>query len=164
MGKILHRHWLLILAAVSAAMLAAAHGFEHFGELPPCLLCLKQREVYWVLLTTSLSGWAVGHRFAVAHLLALGLAVAILGAGIALAGYHAGAEWQLWPGPAACAAGGAVDVMALNLGAALAGPVEHPSCDQVLWSWLGISMAGWNGLISLALWIITILKVQHDTP
>ena len=163
MGKTMPRLWLLILGAVSALMLAAAHAFEHFGGLAPCLLCLKQREVYWALLPVSWVGWRLGHERAVIWRLALGLSAVILGAGIALAGYHAGAEWQFWPGPAACATGGAMDVTALNLDAALAGPVARPGCEQVLWSLFGISMAGWNGLISLALWLITLQMVRYET-
>ena len=42
--------WRMCAVLVSAAMLAIAHGFETFGGLAPCLLCLKQREVYWVAL------------------------------------------------------------------------------------------------------------------
>ena len=38
----------------SAAMLATAHAFQTFGHLAPCTLCLKQREVYWVVLTICL--------------------------------------------------------------------------------------------------------------
>lgn len=163
MGKTMPRLWLLILGGVSALMLAAAHAFEHFGGLAPCLLCLKQREVYWALLLVSWVGWRLGHERAVVWCLTLGLAGTILGAGIALAGYHTGVELHMWAGPAACASGGAVDLMALDLDTALAGPVARPGCDRVMWSLFGVSMAGWNGLISLVLWLITLRMVHFET-
>ena len=40
--------WPVLALAASAAMLATAHAFERLGGYAPCLLCLKQREVYWV--------------------------------------------------------------------------------------------------------------------
>ena len=40
--------WRFFALVISAAMLAVAHGFQTFGHLAPCELCLKQRTVYWV--------------------------------------------------------------------------------------------------------------------
>ena len=38
------KRWPFFALLASAAMLAVAHGFETFGHLAPCHLCLKQRE------------------------------------------------------------------------------------------------------------------------
>jgi disulfide bond formation protein DsbB len=46
----------LIAALASGLLLAIAHGFETFGGLAPCTLCLKQREVYWAALAVGLAG------------------------------------------------------------------------------------------------------------
>ena len=78
--------------------------------------------------------------------LLLSLAAALISFGVA--GYHAGVEWQLWEGPAGCTAN-----LAAGLGAAdlvdqlLATPVVR--CDDVPWSLFGLSMAGWNVLLSV---------------
>ena len=145
-------HWPLLAFIACAAMLGAAHAFETFGKLAPCLLCLKQREAYWVtgavaLVTIVLTrtAWADKVRRPLILLIGLGF---LYGAG--LAAYHAGAEWKWWPGPAACAAGGAAsadDLVAMLKGAKIAAP----SCDKAVWIFLGLSMAGWNALISLGL-------------
>jgi disulfide bond formation protein DsbB len=145
-------HWPLLAFFACAIMLGAAHAFETFGKLAPCLLCLKQREVYWVtgavaLVTIVLSrtAWAARVRRPLILLIGLGF---LYGAGVAL--YHAGAEWKWWPGPAACAAGGAAsagDLVAMLKGAKIAAP----SCDKAVWIFLGLSMAGWNAVISLGL-------------
>jgi disulfide bond formation protein DsbB len=144
--------WPVLALAACAVMLGTAHAFETFGKLAPCLLCLKQREVYWVTGTAALiavilsrTAWAAKVRKPLILLIGLGF---LYGAGLAT--YHAGAEWKWWPGPAACAAGGAAsadDLVAMLKGAKIAAP----SCDKAVWIFLGLSMAGWNALISLGL-------------
>lgn len=141
--------WPLFAALASAAMLAAAHAFENFGGLPPCTLCLRQREVYWVALAVGLIGFAAWRWPATRRWVALAL-TAIFLVGVGVAAYHAGAEWKFWPGPASCASTGG-SVSADDLLAALGGGVKPPACDEALWVFLGLSMAGWNALISLGL-------------
>src|SRR5215470_431900 len=91
---------------------------------------------------------------AVAVLVAAALlfaAVALLFvANAGLAGYHAGAEWKLWPGPDSCAASDA----GLSTGGGLLKDLETTHvvrCDEAALRILGLSLAGWNVLISLAL-------------
>ena len=144
--------WPVLAFVACAFMLGSAHAFETFGKLAPCLLCLKQREVYWVTGTVALvavvlsrTAWAARVRKPLLLLLGVGF---LYGAGLAT--YHAGAEWKWWPGPAACGGGGvaaAADLVALLKGAKIAAP----ACDKAVWVFLGLSMAGWNALISLGL-------------
>lgn len=150
--------WRLCALAASAAMLAIAHAFETFGQLAPCTLCLKQREVYWwagglalaFMILVRLPG---GPRLRQASCWILGL-VFLTGAGVAV--YHAGAEWKFWPGPTTCAGGGSGAVSADAMSALLNGAkIRGPSCDKAAWVFLGLSMAGWNALISLALAVLS---------
>lgn len=141
----------LLAAAVSAAMLAIAHGFETFGGLAPCTLCLKQREVYWAALAVGLAATLATRlsRSAALQQVALIVLSLIFVYGAGLAAYHAGAEWKWWPGPTTCAGGGG-SVTASSLSALLNGSkVRPPRCDEAAWVWLGLSMAGWNVLASL---------------
>jgi disulfide bond formation protein DsbB len=146
------RYWLAIALVASAAMLAIAHAFETFGGLAPCHLCLQQREVYWVAIPVALAGVIVGRVPSLARydfLFGWVLAIIFL-VGMAIAVRHAGAEWKFWSAPEGCsgvhrAAMG--DPLAL-LNAAKGSP---PRCDVAAWRFLGISMAGWNALISLKL-------------
>ena len=148
--------WRLCALVASASMLAIAHAFETFGGFPPCTLCLRQREVFWWAGGVALAAMIVvrlpgGPRLRAASCWLLG-AIFLIGAG--LAAYHAGAEWKFWPGPSTCASAGAgasaVDVQAMS--ALLQGAkIKPPACDEALWRFLGLSMAGWNVLISLAL-------------
>jgi disulfide bond formation protein DsbB len=147
------RHWPPLALVTSAAMLAIAHAFETFGHLPPCHLCLLQRDVYWVALpvtaaATAASHW--GHGRALTPWLGVAMAL-IFAAGCGLAVYHAGADWRFWPGPESCSGGGhAVNAAALSdllKGAKL----NQPRCDVAAWRFLWLSMAGWNALISAKL-------------
>jgi disulfide bond formation protein DsbB len=146
------RHWPLVAAGISAVMLAIAHGFETFGGMVPCELCLHQREVYWVAIAVALIGFAAARmlRRRWAPPLACGVLALVFLAGAILAGYHAGVEWHWWPGPQSCTGGGTVSADAIaNL---LSGrKIAPPQCDKPAWVWLGLSMAGWNALASLAL-------------
>jgi disulfide bond formation protein DsbB len=146
------RSYLVLAALASAAMLASAHAFERIGGYAPCLLCLRQREVYWIALTVSAGGLALLARNReplLPRVLPLLLAAVFL-TGFAVAVYHAGAEWKFWPGPTACAGGGSAGVA--DMEALLRG--EGGSivrCDEVVWSLAGLSMAGWNAVISMGL-------------
>lgn len=156
--------WRLCAVVVAAAMLATAHAFETFGGYAPCTLCLRQREVYWTILALGGAFMVVvrmpgGPRWREATCWVLGLAF-LVGAGIAV--YHAGAEWKFWPGPTACAsAGTGVDAGALS--AFLAGEkVRPPACDEAPWVFAGLSMAGWNAVISLGLAVLSALAALRE--
>ncbi|MBJ7412936.1 MAG: disulfide bond formation protein B [Phenylobacterium sp.] len=145
--------WRLVAVLVAAGMLATAHAFETFGGYAPCTLCLRQREVYWTILGLGLAFMVAvrlpgGPRWREATCWVLGL-LFLVGCGVAV--YHAGAEWKFWPGPQACASGGA-SVNAADLSAFLEGAkVKPPACDEAPWVFAGLSMAGWNAVISLIL-------------
>ncbi|PHR58325.1 MAG: disulfide bond formation protein B [Robiginitomaculum sp.] len=159
----LRNHWALLAAMFSSLMLAAAHGFEHFGGMAPCELCLRQREVYWVALALGL-GLTLAGKFGFTKRGALALLGLVFLTGGLIAGYHAGVEWKFWPGPASCT--GNLEGLSNLGGDLLAGldqPGEMPKCDQIPWSMLGISMAGWNALLSMGLAMIS-FKLAMPTP
>ena len=148
----LFKHWPIAAFVISAAMLAIAHGFETFGHLAPCHLCLKQREVYWAALAVSAVAVLAGFTRigAPAPRIASLILAAVFAYGVYLAAFHAGAEWKWWPAPATCSSTGAVS--AADLQALLSGAAKKaPACDQAPWRLLGLSMAGWNCLVSVGL-------------
>lgn len=156
--------WRLTAFFSSALMLAIAHGFEKIGGLAPCYLCLKQREVYWVALTVALIGMLLvrtkfGANWKRLFNGALGL-IFLFGVGLAI--YHAGAEWTWWPGPSVCAGGG-TKVTAASMAELMngGGHIKPPSCDKAVWVFLGLSMAGWNALISLKLAVLSFVAMRR---
>ena len=152
--------WLLWALFSSALMLAIAHAFETFGGYAPCTLCLRQREVYWLAGSVAIVGlvveqlsplkrWVWLFQAALALIFAVGMAVAV---------YHSGAEWKFWPGPTTCAStGAAVSLDSLTAIANGTAKIKPPACDEAAWRFLGISMAGWNALISLELAVLSAL-------
>lgn len=130
----------------SAALLAGAFAFQYLGGLAPCTLCLWQRwphaAAILILLPALLWRPARG-------LLLLGALAALSTAGIGL--FHVGVEQGWWQGLTSCSGGSIANISVadlLNPNADVAAPVR---CDEIAWSLLGISMAGWNALISLGL-------------
>jgi disulfide bond formation protein DsbB len=141
--------WPVAALAASALMLAAAHAFQQFGGLAPCPLCLRQREVYWALIAMTLTGLAIWRvvpkrRFLVALNVLIGL---VFLTGVVVAAYHAGVEWKFFPPPAGCSSGGVNPLEMGNLDA----PISIPLCNDAPFYILGLSMAGWNGVVSALL-------------
>ncbi len=155
-------HWPLTAAVASAAMLAGAHAFETFGHLLPCHLCLYQRDVYWAALSIGILGFALGYmRLRWAGRAATGILVLLFLLSAGVAAYHAGVEWKWWPGPSTCT-GGAGSVNAGDLNAFLNGAkMSAPRCDEAAWRMFGVSMAGYNTVISLALSALSVLALRR---
>jgi disulfide bond formation protein DsbB len=131
----------------SVALLLGAFAFQYIGGLAPCPICIWQRWPHGVAILLGLIVLAVPSR----GLAALaGLAV-LVGAGIGL--YHSGIEVGWWEGPSTCTTPGpGAAAPGELLDQILATPVVM--CDQIAWSLLGISMAGWNALLSLGLAVL----------
>ena len=138
----------ILLFLGSAALLAGAYGFQYLGDMQPCVLCLYQRVPHAAVLGLTLIAIIAAPRPAVA---AWSIAVAGLAllAGAGIAGFHAGVELHWWEGTAACGSTSAADTIAGLRAQLLAKPVVR--CDEVPWSLFGISMAGYNMLISGAM-------------
>jgi disulfide bond formation protein DsbB len=163
--RLLTRWWTAFALAASLAMLGAAHAFERFGGLAPCNLCLKQREAYWAAVTIALVAtlWHLISRGSrgTPRIAAFLLAV-VFTTGAVTAVFHMGGELKWWSLPATCVGGGAVDLESLTALALGSGPIERfATCDAVAWSFLGVSMAGWNALISAALAVFSLLAAKR---
>ncbi len=134
----------------SAALLGGALAFQYLGHLAPCEMCLWQRWPHVAALVLGLLAWALGNRRAVVALAAVAVLVS---AGIGY--FHAGVEYHWWAGPAACTAPAFASGTSF-ITAALASPMIR--CDAAAWTLFGVSMAGYNALISTfigatALWL-----------
>jgi disulfide bond formation protein DsbB len=130
----------LLLFATSGALLLGALGFQHLANLPPCEMCFWQRYAHLAVLAVAALALATKNR----ALTLLAILAMLVAAGLGL--FHAGVEQDWWEGVTACTAPVAAD--GDLLGALLNAPLVR--CDEIPWSLLGISMAGWNALISAA--------------
>ena len=140
-----------IIAAVGVLTIAGALFFQYVVGLVPCPLCLDQRVPYYAAIPLALGLVFLARdarRATLARLLLLVIA-AILAYGAALGLYHAGIEWGWWPGPATCS-GASLPGGGGSLLSQMQGTRVVP-CDKVQWSFLGLSLAGYNVLIAGAL-------------
>ncbi len=144
------RIWPIIGFLISGAMLAGAYGFQYIGGLEPCIMCHWQRHAHRAVLgvagLTVLISLFVASRVWLRGLNAL-IGVAFL-ISTAYGFAHVGVEFSWWDGPAACAVSDKMDLGGKSLLDALDDPLEIVQCSDVTWSMLGLSMAGWNALIS----------------
>jgi disulfide bond formation protein DsbB len=140
----------LIIAAVSVAILATVWSIQGLGY-QPCELCLSQRYAFYLAVPlaalTAFLASRSAHGVARAGFALLSLAFL---ANAAHAAYHVGVEYHWWPGPTACTGGltGPVDVN--DLTKALES-VKVVQCDEVQLRIAGLSLAGWNVVVSAAL-------------
>ena len=132
----------LLLALVSAAILLGALALQFLGGLAPCPLCIWQRWPYVALVALGLIGWRWRPRAL------LGIATLVLLGEAGLAAYHVGIEQGWWALPGGCIAGGTAQSVE-ELKRLLA--EAPPACDQVGFTLLGLTLAGWNLVASLAL-------------
>ncbi|WP_430715261.1 disulfide bond formation protein B [Rhodopseudomonas boonkerdii] len=138
------------MAIVAVVTIAGAWFFQLVLDIRPCPLCLEQRYAYYLSIPlAALVAMAAG-RGAPRGVLVVGLAILALAslANAVLGGYHAGVEWKFWQGPTDCS-GPVVDLG--NAGSLFErlDTVKVIRCDEVQWRFLGLSLAGYNVLISL---------------
>jgi disulfide bond formation protein DsbB len=147
----------LAITAIAAATLAGAWFFQLVLDIRPCPLCLEQRYAYYLVVPLGALTALAAARNAPRAVLLIGLAIlaaAALG-NAGLATYHSGVEWHLWQGPTDCT--GEIG----NLGSAgnlleRLDTVKVIRCDEVQWRFLGLSLAGYNVLISLLMAAIAV--------
>src|SRR5438105_1858381 len=151
----------LVALLLPLALLAGAFGSQYFGHLYPCEMCWWQREAHMtaaVIAALAFTAPALSPRSRVLTLLAA-LAIAVSG-GIGV--YHAGVEAKIFEGFTTCTA-----LAKSGNTAELLKQITHAPlirCDQVQFRFLGISMAGWNAILSLggaALILILSLRAKR---
>ena len=151
---------ILLAGLGSALLLLGAFGFQYIGELAPCPLCLWQRWPHAAAVLIALGATTVLWQLR-RPLAGLGAVAMLIGAG--LGAYHAGVEQKWWPGPSGCTgfdpAGMTPEQMLQRLS-------ETPlvRCDDIVWDLFGITMAGWNALISLSLALLWIFAALQKSP
>jgi len=167
--KMLHlyaRWWAVVAFMASGMMLAAAWAFQIWGHLSPCPLCLRQREIYWAALGVSLVS-AIWGRFTGSRgspRVFNFVLFAIFLTGAMVAGFHAGVEYGWWEGPKTC--GGATSNLDLQAMSAFinGGSFAAKGCSEAPWRVLGISMAGYNSIISLTLSLMSLMAAIRLRP
>lgn len=143
---------ILLAAGGSLALLLGAFAFQYLGGLAPCQLCIWQRWPHAAAIVISLPALLLA-KGTIGRILPLLGALAAL-ASAAIGAFHVGVEQGWWEGLASCTAGSisglsTADLLNpdVNVGAVI-------RCDEIAWSMFGLSMAGWNVVLSALLAMI----------
>ena len=141
----------LAIAIIAAATLAGAWFFQLVLDIRPCPLCLEQRYAWYLAAPLGALLALAAVRGAPRNALLAGFALLALAAlaNAWLAGYHAGVEWGFWQGPTECS-GSVLDLGKTGSLFDNLDKVKVIRCDEVQWRFLGLSLAGYNVLLSLA--------------
>jgi disulfide bond formation protein DsbB len=136
--------WLALLVPLS--LLAGAYGSQYLGGLYPCEMCYWQRWPHFAALALALAAFAMRGAPDRGRSMVWLAALAIFASG-AIGVYHAGVEAGIFEGLTQCSSaisgGSSADILA----DIMAAPIIR--CDAVQFRFLGISMAGWNAIISI---------------
>jgi disulfide bond formation protein DsbB len=149
----------LAILVIAAATLGGAWIFQAFGYAP-CELCLKQRIPYYIgvplALITCLAAARRQHTLLLPDFIGLAL---LFGFSMLFGIYHSGVEWGFWQGPSDCTGSltqaGSVDDFLKQLQ-----NVKVVRCDAVAIRILGLSLAGWNAVISAGLFALAIMGMR----
>ncbi|WP_163850044.1 disulfide bond formation protein B [Pseudooceanicola aestuarii] len=150
----MNRTLALLATLGSVAVLGGALAFQHIGGLAPCDLCIDQRWPHAAAIAIGVILLATGQRW----LAGLGALAALVTSGIGA--YHAGVEQGWWEGPSTCTSSNPGTLTADQLfDQIMAAPLVR--CDDIAWQFLGLSMAGWNALLSLILAVLWIAAARR---
>lgn len=148
-----HRVVAAAILVIAGATILAALFTQYVLGMQPCLLCLYQRWPYYVALPIAALIVAIwpGEGLARTGLALLGL---IFLASAGLAAYHAGVEWGFFLGPSGC--GGAAAPTAADMADFMRQleTVRVVSCTEPAFVFLGLSMAGWNAVVSMLIAVL----------
>ncbi len=137
---------------LGAATIVGFFFFEYWMGLPPCPLCLEQRNAFYVAVPLAALLWLGANYGTSRKVLIAGFVViaAVMLWNTGLSTYHAGIEWKWWQGPQDCSG----PLNNLSAPGGLLNQLQSISvvrCDDAAWRFLGLSLAGWDVLVSLAL-------------
>jgi disulfide bond formation protein DsbB len=151
-----------LIAIIAAATLGGALFFEHVLDIKPCPMCLEQRYAYYLAIVLgavlALAAPRLPRGVVIAGLAILALATF---ANMIFGAFHAGVEWGFWPGPATCS-GPVTDLGSAGSLLQRLDTVKVVRCDEVQWRFLGMSLAGYNFLISGLMTLIAFAGIARS--
>ena len=136
----------LLALLIPAALLAGAWGTQLIGHLYPCEMCHWQRWPHYAAVVVALLAFVVAGQARVLVVVAA-LLIAVSGA---IGVFHAGVEYHWWQGITACTSTAKLDGLtaAARLDQLMNAPIVR--CDAAQWTFAGVSLAGFNAILSLS--------------
>jgi disulfide bond formation protein DsbB len=144
------RNWTLLLFIISLISISSALIAEYFFNLQPCELCLKQRHPYYLILVCLVFIFIIKNLNKVVFYLLIQLGAVY---GLFYSIWHVGVENKILKGPSGCSVMLTNSESASDLKAQILSK-QVISCDEVIWSFFGISAASINTLVLLVIFIL----------
>jgi len=151
---------ILVAAGGSFALLAGAFAFQYLGGLAPCQLCLWQRWPHAAAILAGLLALVFTRGTPGRLLPLLGALAALASAGIGV--FHVGVEEKWWEGLASCTAGSISGISTADLLDPNVDVGAVVRCDEIAWQMFGISMAGWNVILSALLALVWVSAYRRS--
>ena len=149
-----HTMVLFGLCILSAGLIAGALWFQYVEGLYPCKLCLWQRWPHYLVILCGVLAFT-----ALRPSVLLILAIMMMWVTGGIGGYHAGVELDIFSGPGGCTA--TFEDLPAGEGLQALLDTSPVRCDEIVWSFLGLSMAAWNGLISTLAAVISMILYRR---
>jgi disulfide bond formation protein DsbB len=144
------RNWTLLLFIISLISISSALIAEYFFNLQPCELCLKQRHPYYLILVCLVFIFIIKNLNKVVFYLLIQLGAVY---GLFYSIWHVGVENKILKGPSGCSVMLTNSESASDLKAQILSK-QVISCDEIIWSFFGISAASINTLVLLVIFIL----------
>lgn len=148
-----------LLALTSVVLLATVYFFQYVLRILPCELCYWQRKPHMLIIVLGILGALLSKPRPRAVLLALIALASFANMGISI--FHVGVEYRWWEGLSSCSTPTAVTSTLEEARNLIFNSTVIP-CDKPGWVFLGVSMAGWNGLASLAMGVFALLGMRRS--
>ncbi len=153
-----HRMTAFVLFLISFLALGIAYLFEFFGGIKPCALCIYQRFPHMIIIGLCIIGILFVKKEKPAAIIT-GISALLFFIGAGIASFHVGVEHHWWQGTTGCGAelkGTSIEALRSQL---LKIPITR--CDEVSWSLFGLSLAGYNAIISIAAGGFSVLRAYR---
>ena len=152
------RNWTLLLFIISLISISSALTAEYFFNLQPCELCLKQRHPYYLILVCLVFIFIIKNLNKVVFYLLIQLGAVY---GLFYSIWHVGVENKILKGPSGCSVMLKNSESASDLKAQILSK-QVISCDEVIWSFFGISAASINTLVLLVIFILNAIYLLKN--
>jgi disulfide bond formation protein DsbB len=147
------------IGLISAALIAGAWYFQLVLGLVPCKLCLEQRVPHYAAIGLALAALLLARSARLQWLALLVLAV-LMAWSAGLGVYHSGVEWGWFLGPSDCGGGSSAAAGVQDFMKQLQS-VRVVSCGEAAWRFLGLSLAGWNAVVSAGLFLLAVFGLTR---
>ena len=150
------KHLITIAGFSSVAVIFGAYAFEFIGGFLPCKLCYWQRYPHFLVILI----FPLLYFFQIRSLIFVVMMSMFVSTILAL--YHVGVERKYWPGPNSCT-NSSIEGLTTDqlIDQIMSAPLVR--CDEIAWELFGISMAGWNALISFCLFLTWLYCFRKNT-